>query len=178
MSTTILMLPGDGIGPEVTHGARRVLTAVAKSANLDLAFEEASIGGAAIESAGVPIQASTLERAREVEAVLLGAVGGPKWTKQPYDRRPEAGLLALRAGMGVFANLRPAMLFEALIDASALKPARLAGLDLMIVRELTGGVYFGQPRGIEPAPNRGSARKDPARLRVQGTPKAAFRANL
>lgn len=153
MSATILLLPGDGIGPEVTAAARRVLTAAAQSASFALAFEEGQVGGAAIEATGTPIDAHTLDRARVVDAVLLGAVGGPKWAKQPYDRRPEAGLLALRAGMGVFANLRPAMLFPALMEASALKPARLAGLDLVIVRELTGGVYFGQPRGIETTAN-------------------------
>jgi 3-isopropylmalate dehydrogenase len=146
MSATVLVLPGDGIGPEVTAAARAVLETL-----LDLRVEEARIGGAAIDQTGVPIEASTIERARSVDAVLLGAVGGPRWANQPYDRRPEAGLLALRAAMAVFGNLRPAVLFPALADASPLKPARVTGLDLVIVRELTGGVYFGQPRGIDTA---------------------------
>ena len=148
VTRTILLLPGDGIGPEVTREARRVLDAL----GLDIAVEEARFGGAAIDAEGVPITDSTLARALAADAVLLGAVGGPKWADQPYDRRPEAGLLKLRAAMQVYANLRPARCFAALAGASSLKREFVEGLDILFVRELTGGVYFGEPRGIEQLP--------------------------
>ena len=149
MTKTLLLLPGDGIGPEVTAESRRVVERLNATAGLDLAMEEALFGGAAIDATGDPIEEATLERARSVDAVLMGAVGGPKWANQPFGKRPEAGLLRLRAGMGVFANLRPAMCFPALADASTLKREHVEGLDILFVRELTGGVYFGEPRGIE-----------------------------
>ncbi|MBV8971597.1 MAG: 3-isopropylmalate dehydrogenase [Sphingomonadaceae bacterium] len=145
---TLLLLPGDGIGPEVTAQARRVAERLSATAGLDVTLAEARFGGAAIDADGVPLTQATLAAARAADAVLMGAVGGPQWAGQPYDKRPEAGLLALRAGMGVFANLRPARTFAALAAASTLKPEVVAGLDILFVRELTGGVYFGEPRGI------------------------------
>jgi 3-isopropylmalate dehydrogenase len=145
MHQTLLLLPGDGIGPEVVAEARRVAEIIAP----DLKIEEGLVGGAAIDAHGVPLTDDTLAQARRASAVLLGAVGGPKWLSAARDKRPEAGLLALRKGMDVFANLRPAYCFPALVEASSLKRSVVEGLDLMIVRELTGGVYFGQPRGID-----------------------------
>jgi 3-isopropylmalate dehydrogenase len=141
----LLLLPGDGIGPEVVAEARRAAERVAG----DLIIEERAFGGAAFDRFGSPLPQDTLRAARAADAVLMGAVGGPKWARTERASRPEAGLLALRAGMGVFANLRPARCFDALADASTLKRAVVEGLDILIVRELTGGVYFGQPRGIE-----------------------------
>ena len=149
MTKTLLLLPGDGIGPEVTAQSRRVVQRLNASASLDVALDEALFGGVAIDATGVPLEAATLAKARAADAVLMGAVGGPQWAGQPYDKRPEAGLLALRSGMGVFANLRPAICFPALSDASSLKRELVEGLDILFVRELTGGVYFGEPRGIE-----------------------------
>ncbi len=145
MQQTLLMLPGDGIGPEVAAEARRVAEVIAP----DLKVTEGLVGGAAIDRYGIPLTDETLDEARRADAVLLGAVGGPKWVGAARDKRPEAGLLALRKGLDVFANLRPAYCFPALVDASSLKRDVIEGLDLMIVRELTGGVYFGQPRGID-----------------------------
>jgi len=145
MTQTLLLLPGDGIGPEVTAAAQRIAELVAP----DVTIETALVGGAAIDASGVPLTDDTLERAKRADAVLLGAVGGPKWSGVDRDKRPEMGLLGLRKGLDVFANLRPAYCFEALVDASSLKRDRIEGLDLMIVRELTSGVYFGQPRGID-----------------------------
>jgi 3-isopropylmalate dehydrogenase len=141
----LLLLPGDGIGPEVTAEARRV----AERLDPDLVIETRPFGGSSYDELGTPLSEETLATARASQAVLMGAVGGPQWAKAPRDLRPEAGLLGLRAGMGVFANLRPALCFAALADASTLKREVVEGLDLIIVRELTGGVYFGQPRGIE-----------------------------
>lgn len=145
MTQTVLLLPGDGIGPEVISAARRVAEALAP----DLAFETGLVGGAALDADGTPLSEETLASAREADAVLLGAVGGPKWSGVARELRPEAGLLKLRAGMDVFANLRPAFCFPGLVEASSLKREIIDGLDIMIVRELTSGVYFGQPRGIE-----------------------------
>ena len=142
---SLLLLPGDGIGPEVTAEVRRV----AERLTPDLAIEERPFGGASFDALGTPLSDETLSLAKASGAVLMGAVGGPKWAGAPRHLRPEAGLLALRAGMAVFANLRPALCFPALADASTLKREVVEGLDIMIVRELTGGVYFGQPRGIE-----------------------------
>lgn len=142
MSKSVLLLPGDGIGPEVAAAAEQVLS------QLGFRVTTGPIGGAAIDATGTPLPPATLAAVKTADAVLLGAVGGPKWAGQPYDLRPEAGLLGLRAAMKVYANLRPATLFPSLADASTLKPEVVAGLDLMIVRELTGGVYFGEPRGI------------------------------
>ena len=149
MTKTLLLLPGDGIGPEVTAQARRVVDWANANAALGVTMAEALFGGAAIDATGMPLEAQTLARAKSSDAVLMGAVGGPQWATQSYDKRPEAGLLALRAGMGVFANLRPAICFPALADASSLKRDLVNGLDILFVRELTGGVYFGEPRGIE-----------------------------
>jgi len=148
MTKTLLLLPGDGIGPEVTAQSLRVVAWLNANAALDLTTSQARFGGAAIDADGVPLTPETLAQAKASDAVLMGAVGGPQWAKQPYDKRPEAGLLALRAGMQVFANLRPALCFAALADASSLKRELVEGLDILFVRELTGGVYFGEPRGI------------------------------
>jgi 3-isopropylmalate dehydrogenase len=145
----LLVLPGDGIGPEVTTEALKVLSRVCQSAGIALAVEEGAFGGACIDRHGEPITTATLDRARKADAVLLGACGGPKWDALPTDRRPEKGLLSLRAHMEVFANLRPAKLFKALADASPLKAERANGFDFVVVRELVGGLYFGQPRFIK-----------------------------
>ncbi len=152
MTKTLLLLPGDGIGPEVTAVARRVAGRLI-AGGLDLAVEEGPFGGASIDAHGVPLTDETLARAKAADAVLMGAVGGPQWAGQPYDKRPEAGLLGLRAGMNVYANLRPARCFSALADASSLKRIHVEGLDILFVRELVGGVYFGTPRGIETLPD-------------------------
>jgi len=149
--TDLLLLPGDGIGPEVTAQVRRVAAAIAP----DLSLDERPFGGISFDQLGSPLTDETLAAARAAKAVLMGAVGGPQWAKAPRDKRPEAGLLGLRAGMGVFANLRPALCFQPLAGASSLKRELVEGLDLMIVRELTGGVYFGQPRFIEDLPGGG-----------------------
>ncbi|MCC4116747.1 3-isopropylmalate dehydrogenase [Aromatoleum toluclasticum] len=141
----ICVLPGDGIGPEITAEAVRVIEA------LDLKFEleEALLGGAAVDATGDPYPDATRKLAREADAVLLGAVGGPKWDNLPREQRPERGLLGIRKDLGLFANLRPAILYPELANASTLKPDVVSGLDILIVRELTGDIYFGQPRGIE-----------------------------
>jgi 3-isopropylmalate dehydrogenase len=154
----ILILPGDGIGPEVTREARRVLEAVAARHGLDLAFEEGLIGGASIDAHGTPLADDVVERARRCRAVLLGAVGGPKWDAMPVDVRPEKGLLRMRKELGLFANLRPAAVFPALVDASTLRRDVVEGTDLLVVRELTGGLYFGQPRGRALVDSRREAR--------------------
>ncbi len=151
MMTDLLLLPGDGIGPEVTAQVRRVATKIAP----ELTIEERPFGGASFDQLGAPLTDETLAAAKAAKAVLMGAVGGPKWKDAPRDKRPEAGLLGLRTGMGVFANLRPAICFGPLANASSLKRELVEGLDFMIVRELTGGVYFGQPRGIEALPGGG-----------------------
>jgi len=145
----ILILPGDGIGPEVMAEVRRVADTLAETHGLAFAFEEGKVGGAAIDAEGAPLAEETLQRALNADAVLLGAVGGPKWDELPFEQKPERALLRLRKELGLFANLRPALVFDPLADASSLKPELVRGLDLMIVRELTGGVYFGEPRGIE-----------------------------
>ncbi|MGB0282545.1 MAG: 3-isopropylmalate dehydrogenase [Neptuniibacter sp.] len=149
MSKNVLMLPGDGIGPEIVAEARRVLDLVNEQDNLGLEFTEAHVGGAAIDATGVPLPEETLEAAKASDAILLGAVGGPKWDANPdFQIRPEKGLLGIRANLGLFGNLRPAILYPQLADASTLKPEIVAGLNILIVRELTGGIYFGQPRGV------------------------------
>ncbi|WP_369061532.1 3-isopropylmalate dehydrogenase [Caulobacter sp. 73W] len=142
---TLLLLPGDGIGPEVCAQVRRV----AEKLTPDLTVEEKIYGGVSYDAHGTPLTDDTLNAALAADAVLMGAVGGPQWADAPRDKRPEAGLLALRKAMNVYANLRPAYCFEALADASSLKSELVSGLDLIFVRELVGGVYFGQPRGIE-----------------------------
>ena len=148
MSKKILILPGDGIGPEIVSEAVKVLACLRDDFGLDIDMDEALVGGAAIDATGQPLPDATLALAREVDAVLLGAVGGPKWESLPIARRPEKGLLGLRSGLGLFANLRPAILYPQLADASTLRPEVVSGLNILIVRELTGGIYFGQPRGV------------------------------
>ena len=150
--SSLLLLPGDGIGPEVTAEVRRV----AERLTNDLVIDERPFGGASYDAYGTPLTDETLAAAKASDAVLKGPIGGPKWDGATQRHlRPEAGLLALRAGMEVFANLRPAICFESLADASTLKREVIEGVDMMIVRELTGGVYFGQPRGIEAMPDGG-----------------------
>ena len=147
MSVTkkVCLLPGDGIGPEIVAEAVKVL----KALQLPLEFETALLGGAAVDATGEPYPEATQTLAREADAVLLGAVGGPKWDTLPRPQRPERGLLAIRKDLNLFANLRPAILYDELSAASTLKPEVVAGLDILIVRELTGDIYFGEPRGIE-----------------------------
>ena len=144
----LLVLPGDGIGPEIVAQAVKVLDAL-RRAGTAIEIETAPIGGAGYDAAGEPLPQATLDLARAADAVLLGAVGGPQYDTLPRPQRPEQGLLRIRKELGLFANLRPAILFEELAPASTLRPEIVAGLDIMIVRELTGDVYFGQPRGIE-----------------------------
>jgi 3-isopropylmalate dehydrogenase len=153
MSKQILILPGDGIGPEIMAEAVKVLNLANEKFALGLTLAEDVIGGAAIDRHGVPLADETLERARAASAVLLGAVGGPKWDKIERDIRPERGLLKIRSQLGLFANLRPAILYPQLANASSLKPEIVAGLDILIVRELTGGIYFGAPRGTRTLDN-------------------------
>jgi 3-isopropylmalate dehydrogenase len=149
----LLILPGDGIGPEVMGQVRRVVDWLNHTRQVSFEVEEDLVGGAAIDAHGVPLTDATLGLAMAADAVLLGAVGGPKWDGLPFQQKPERGLLRLRKEMALYANLRPALCFEALVDASTLKPEVVRGLDIMIVRELTGGVYFGEPRGIEELPD-------------------------
>lgn len=152
MTQQILILPGDGIGPEITAEAVKVLTAL-QADGLDIEMTEDLVGGAAYDVHGVPLADATLEKAKEADAILLGAVGGYQWESLDISVRPEKGLLALRSNLELFANLRPAYLFPQLADASTLKTEVVAGLDILIVRELTGGIYFGQPRGIRQLEN-------------------------
>jgi len=149
MTHHIAMLPGDGVGTEIIGEAEKLLGALQERYGLEIELERAEIGGAAVDAQGAPLPEGTLALARAADAVLLGAVGGPKWDGEARARRPETGLLGIRRELGLFANLRPAILFPELADASTLKRELVAGLDLMIVRELTGGIYFGEPRGIE-----------------------------
>ncbi len=149
----LLILPGDGIGPEVMGEVRRVIDWMAKRRAATFDVKEGLVGGAAYDVHGTPITDETMAQAMEADAVLLGAVGGPKWDDLPFADKPERGLLRLRKDMDLFANLRPAVVFDALADASTLKEEVIRGLDIMIVRELTGGLYFGEPRGIEDLPD-------------------------
>ncbi len=149
MKAKIAVLPGDGIGPEVVPQAVAVLETIAERFGHRFEFRTADVGGAAIDKTGRPLPADTLALAKESDAVLLGAVGGPKWECLPYEVRPERALLGLREQLGLYANLRPAKLYPMLADASTLKPEVITGLDLLVVRELTGGIYFGKPKGIE-----------------------------
>ncbi len=144
----ITLLPGDGIGPEIISVAVAVLKAIAAKHDLEFTFTEALIGGAAIDETGEPLPEATLTACRQSDAVLLAAIGGYKWDNLPRQQRPETGLLGMRAGLGLFANLRPATILPQLIDASSLKREIVEGVDIMVVRELTGGIYFGQPKGI------------------------------
>jgi 3-isopropylmalate dehydrogenase len=149
----ILLFPGDGIGPEITEAARKVLAWFNTAKRTNFVFTEDLIGGASYDVHGTPLTDAALKRAQEADAVLMASVGGPKWETLPFKDRPERGLLAMRKGLGVFANLRPALVFDVLANASTLKPEIVQGLDIMIVRELLGGVYFGEPRGIETLPS-------------------------
>jgi len=146
-SYRITLLAGDGIGPEIMAVARQLLDAVSARHGFTLAYDEQPMGGAAIDATGEPLPASTLEACRAADAVLLAAIGSPQYDNLPREQRPETGLLGLRAGLGLFANLRPVKIIPALIDASTLKREVIEGVDLMVVRELTGGVYFGTPKG-------------------------------
>ena len=149
MTKKIAVLPGDGIGPEIVAEAVKVLECLRQDFGLNIETEQAPIGGAGYDAAGDPLPEATLQLARQADAVLLGAVGGLKYDSLPRDKRPERGLLRIRKALNLFANLRPALLYPELAGASSLKPEVVAGLDIMIVRELTGDIYFGQPRGIE-----------------------------
>jgi 3-isopropylmalate dehydrogenase len=153
MTRKVLVLPGDGIGQEIVGEAVKLIKLLQNDYGLDVEMEEALVGGTAYDATGKPLPDETLKLAKEADAVLLGAVGGYKWEDLDISVRPEKGLLGLRAGLGLFANLRPAILYPQLADASTLKPEVVAGLDIMIVRELTGGIYFGQPRGIHELEN-------------------------
>lgn len=146
MKKRIVILPGDGIGPEVTVAAERVLTEIGATYGHEFEVKHAYLGGAAIDEYGTPLPQETIEACQQSDAVLLGAVGGPKWDSLPGDTRPEKGLLGLRKSLGLFANLRPVTIFDSLADASPLKDEVVQGVDLLIVRELTGGLYFGEPR--------------------------------
>lgn len=144
----IAVIPGDGIGPEITEQAVKVLKAVGKHFNIDFSFFEASAGGAALDTKGEPLPQETIEVCKSCDSILFGAVGGPKWDDLPAEKRPENAVLRLRKELGLFANLRPAVIFESLADASPLKKEILdKGFDIMVIRELTGGIYFGKPRG-------------------------------
>ena len=145
----VLLLPGDGIGQEVTASAGRILEKIVQREGAEIELLEGLIGGAAIDSTGDPLPKETLELAKECDAVLLGGVGGPKWDDLPTDKKPEKGLLRIRQELDLFANLRPALLFPPLSSASSLKSELVENLDILILRELTGGIYFGEPRGVE-----------------------------
>ena len=149
----VFLLPGDGIGPEVLTATRKVLDWFQSTGRVKFNLTEGLVGGASYDAHATPLTDDTVSQALAADAVLFGAIGGPKWEQLPYDKRPERGLLRLRKEMGVFANLRPAMVFDALAGASSLKTELVKGLDIMIVRELLGGVYFNEPRGVETLPN-------------------------
>ncbi len=154
MSKNVLVLPGDGIGPEIVAEAVKVLNVVNDKFDLGLSLVDGLVGGSAFDAHGTPLPQETMDKAKASDAILLGAVGGPKWdTLEDREMRPEKGLLGLRSGLELFGNLRPAILYPQLADASSLKPEIVSGLDILIVRELTGGIYFGKPRGIRTLEN-------------------------
>ena len=153
MSRKVLLISGDGIGPEIMVEVRKVLDVVDRRFSLGLSYDEALMGGAAIDATGGPLPEETLTKARACDAILFAAIGGPKWDTLDPAIRPEKGLLKLRSELGLFGNLRPAILYPQLADASSLKKEIVAGLDILIVRELTGGIYFGEPRGIRTLAN-------------------------
>jgi 3-isopropylmalate dehydrogenase len=153
MNYKVVVLPGDGIGPEVMREGTQVLTLVAKLYGFGIELEEGIVGGASIDAHGKPLTDSVLKLAKQSDGVLLGAMGGPKWDGLDYSIRPERALLALRQELGLFANLRPVKLFSALASASTLKREVVEGTDLLVVRELTGGIYFGQPKGVTKLPD-------------------------
>ena len=144
----VLVLPGDNIGSEIVPEAIKVLKKVDEIFNLNIEFEYGELGGAAIDACGLPCSNATLEKAKAANAILLGAVGGPQWDHVDLEIRPEKGLLAIRSELDLFGNLRPAIMYPQLSHASSLKPEYVSGLDILIVRELVGGIYFGKPRGI------------------------------
>ncbi len=149
----VLILPGDGIGPEVMTEVRRIMDWMGNQRGVGFEVEEDLVGGCAYEAHGVALADETMDKAQEADAVLLGAVGGPQWDNLDFSLKPERGLLRLRKEMDLYANLRPAIVFDALAEASTLKTELVTGLDILIIRELTGGVYFGEPRGIETLPD-------------------------
>ena len=150
---SLLILPGDGVGPEVMREVRRIIAWMDRRRGVHFNITEDLVGGASIDQRGTPISDDTIARAMAADAVLFGSVGGPKWDKLGFDNRPEISILRLRQELGLFANLRPAIVLEPLVEASTLKPEVIRGLDLMIVRESTGGIYFGTPRGVETLPD-------------------------
>ena len=149
----VYVLPGDGIGPEVVGEVRRIIDWMDQRRHVSFDLSEGLVGGASIDAHGTPLTDESLADAMAADAVLFGSIGGPKWETIPFERQPERGLLRLRKEMGLFANLRPAIVFDALAEASSLKKDLVSGLNIMILRELTGGVYFGEPRGIETLPD-------------------------
>ncbi len=153
MEFTVAVFPGDGIGVEVVEEAKKIINKINEKTDVKLTLKEGIVGGASIDKYGVPLTDENLQLALSADAVLLGAVGGPKWEPLDYSIRPERALLALRKELGLFANLRPAKMFPQLIDASTLKPEVVKDIDLLVVRELTGGLYFAQPKGVETLPD-------------------------
>jgi 3-isopropylmalate dehydrogenase len=170
----IVSIPGDGIGPEVVAGALEVLDTISKKHGFEVAVEEHPFGGASYDLHGSMLTDETLEACRNCDAVLLGAVGGPKWENLPHAEKPEAALLKIRRELGLFANLRPAKVYDALLDASTLKPEVVRGTDFVVFRELTGGIYFGQPRGYDE--NRGWNTMVYERYEVERIARLAFEA--
>ncbi|NIA18508.1 MAG: 3-isopropylmalate dehydrogenase [Simkaniaceae bacterium] len=171
-SITITVLRGDGIGSEVMTEALKLLDVIGKHENIEFQYQEAQVGGAAIDATGYPISDETLDLCKQSKAVLLGAIGGPKWDNLEHARKPETALLKLRSELGLFTNLRPAKVWDDLVDASSLKPEVVSGVDLVVVRELTGGIYFSEPRGLDE--NRGWNTLAYSRHEVERIARVAF----